>query len=67
MADIVISNGTLTLDGTMYRSDAFSKMLQIFGVEQLVISSAQVKPDGGGSKNFTITGNVEIFSVSLQG
>jgi hypothetical protein len=67
MPDILISNNTLTVDGTSYQSDAFAQMLQILGVTQLPFNAAQVTPDGNGSKNFTITGTIDLFATSLVG
>ncbi|GHO90556.1 hypothetical protein KSF_006040 [Reticulibacter mediterranei] len=67
MANVLISNDTLTMDDTTYQSTAFSQVLQIFGISQLPINAAQVTPDGDGSKNFTITGNVNLFSTAIDG
>ncbi len=67
MVNAVIHTNSLIVDNNTYQSASFGKMLQIFGIEQLTIASAQVTLDGGGSKNFAITGNVEIFSTTIEG
>src|SRR6266705_6738895 len=66
MVNAVIHTNSLIVDNNTYQSASFGKMLQIFGIEQLTIASAQVTLDGDGSKNFAITGNVEIFSTTIE-
>ncbi len=64
--DYVIRNNALIADQRTYTSDAFGKMLQVFGVTELPITSAQEEPDGGDSRNFAVTGGAQIFSQPSQ-
>lgn len=58
----VINRDSLVVGGQEYRSGAFGTLLDVLGVASLDINAAPPEPDGEGSRNFTVTGTMELFS-----
>jgi hypothetical protein len=67
MAESVIENGAVTVDGTAYPSPAVDALLSALGETRLVLANAVVTADGDGSRNFTVTGDTQVLGQAVAG